>query len=434
MADTIHSYVMLCRELSFSEEKTRDPQSSSEEAKFLSSLALILNGNQQYTPMYVHEAEKTILVARNEKIRSTDKRYFDRFFRQIRTYAGTCFDRDKATTTAGITAQLRSLIFEYNSEKIVNRFEASTQSQSEAVDRQSFYTQYLEGIDNIEQNHVPNVSLMKLTDQQLLSATGIAVLLYESRLFQYMLNNFPETASRGVYYFEKISAHYRSTNLLLKCLISQKDRYLQIYKVVSWKIVEPIKEKRSLIITPRKAFENIWKDMFESTSSPSTLNLSEAIDRQSFYTQHLEGIDNIEQNHVPNVCLHAEILLIDFLLKNSINETINTNDVEIGISKMSCLPCSYYIEELNKKYSRFFCLLGSTHGKTYPKWTYRNNEDSSILNVINEKLIDKVKQSIKRRCLQTNRAGPVKSGDSDIMHTSLGEDEFDSIDFDIIRY
>src|SRR5262249_23248461 len=105
------------------------------------------------------------------------------------------------------------------------------------------------------------------------------------------------------------------------------------------------------------------------------------------YKQYLEHrmtkIDN-ERSHL--VHMHAEILLIDYLLNNNINEneTKPSTEVEIGISKMSCLPCSYYIMELNKTHDRYFCEYDSTHGKIYSKWMYRHNENPSILDAINE--------------------------------------------------
>ncbi len=90
------------------------------------------------------------------------------------------------------------------------------------------------------------------------------------------------------------------------------------------------------------------------------------------------------------VHLHAEILLVNHLLKNKIKKTNYSKEVEIGISKMPCLICSYYIDAVNKKYDRCFCQCDSTNGKIHTTWTYRHNEDPSIFHLINEKLIEKI--------------------------------------------
>ncbi len=154
------------------------------------------------------------------------------------------------------------------------------------------------------------------------------------------------------------------------------------------------------------------------------------IPSESVYDQRIRSIDN-DRFYV--VLMNAEILLIDHLLINNIDETNYSKEVEIGISKMSCLLCSYYIDALNKKYDRCFCQSYSTNGKVYGKWTYRHNEDSSILNLINEKLIENIQQSIQNLCLTSGRASSQKSGDSDIMSSSMENDEFDEEEHRRIR-
>jgi len=124
--------------------------------------------------------------------------------------------------------------------------------------------------------------------------------------------------------------------------------------------------------------------------------------------------------------LHAEILLIDYLLKNNINQKDHLNQVEIGISKMPCLLCSYYISALNKTHNYCFYKSDTTHGKIYGKWIYRSNEDPLIIKEINDKLIEKIQYLIKKILLEGARKGdPKKSGDSDVMSTSMEGDEID---------
>jgi hypothetical protein len=264
------------------------------------------------------------------------------------------------------------------------------------------------------------------TDHHLTLATGLALILYQSRLFQYILDN--SVGDIGIYYFEKISAHIRSINLLLKCLLYRKDHVGEIYKNISWKLIPSIEETRSLAVTPKQAFEKIFTNLCNS-SAPNISNVLGNITSDIFYNQHLERMKKLDNGHIHVVHLHAEILLIDYLLTNNINETNNSKEVEIGMSKMPCLLCFYYINALNKKYDRCFCQSDSTNGKIYSKWSYRHNEDPSILNVINEKLIDKIQHSIQKLCLESDRTCPKKSGDSDIMFTSIEGDEFDEEEY-----
>jgi len=121
MSDSILSHVLLCESLSFSHGKTR-PDEHSQKSKFLSSLALVLNGNATCTAVYINQPDKTVLIARNELIAPIDELYFDRFFRLIRIYANLCFDKDKETVTEEVKQLLYSHVFEYNSKKIIKRF------------------------------------------------------------------------------------------------------------------------------------------------------------------------------------------------------------------------------------------------------------------------------------------------------------------------
>ena len=154
-------------------------------------------------------------------------------------------------------------------------------------------------------------------------------------------------------------------------------------------------------------------------------NALESISGETFYLQHLTRLERFEKDLVHRVHLHTEIVLIDYLLKNNINESNGSKEVEIGISKMSCLLCSYYINALNEKHNRCFCQSNSTNGKIYVKWRLLADEDPSIVDSINEKLIDKIQRVITRLCLESDRTGSKESGNSDIMFTSMEGDGFD---------
>ena len=79
MNHPIHIHLALCELLCFSEGKTR-PSKRSNIDKFLSNLALLLNGNETCTTIYVHRANKEVVVARNQRIDPTDELFSDRFF------------------------------------------------------------------------------------------------------------------------------------------------------------------------------------------------------------------------------------------------------------------------------------------------------------------------------------------------------------------
>ena len=107
-----------------------------------------------------------------------------------------------------------------------------------------------------------------------------------------------------------------------------------------------------LTISPRKALQNIVADMIQSRTDKEICDLLKTTPIDDYYVNNLIQIRKLENDPNHDIHLHAEIVLIDYLLSNNINETNNSRKAEIGISKMSCLLCSYYINELNIKYTQ----------------------------------------------------------------------------------
>ena len=88
MTDTIYNNAILCAALSFAEDKIR-PNQTSDKGKFLSSLALVLNGTATCTAVYVHHTEKLVFIARNESITETNQQSAPRSKEVDRRQIGT---------------------------------------------------------------------------------------------------------------------------------------------------------------------------------------------------------------------------------------------------------------------------------------------------------------------------------------------------------
>ncbi|UJR38352.1 hypothetical protein I4U23_031022 [Adineta vaga] len=314
---TVLSHIYLCESLCYSSEKIR-PSYRTERSKFLSSLALILNGNASCTAVYVLQGEQCVLISRNGPIAATDERYFNGFFRLIRIYANLCFN---------------------NHQQI-----AKEKNQSEEDYVQFLFDQLAKFI-TIREQLIHNKE--NPTDHQLPSATELATILYSSRLFQFMLNHLDENTGTGSYYFEKISAHDRSLQILFKCLHVRTDYVIDLYKNITWKLISSIETIKYLSITPRQAFENIFTYLCHLADG-DLLDILSNMKSETFYDKHLLKLKRIDNNRNQSVHIHAEILLINHLLNMNINETNGSQDIEIGISKMPCLLCWLYMNYLNK--------------------------------------------------------------------------------------
>jgi len=462
MSDQIYSHILLSQALCFANGKIRSEEKS-EKSKFLSSLALLLNGDASCTAVYVHLQEKTVLIARNEAVSHEDQRYFDRFFSLMRIYSSVCFDRNFTKTSTDAYQLLSSLVYEYNARKIIKRFSSSknvivdrlkkfvhsnpdhtrfihelqsnskvyrekptTTEKIDLISKNRSVESYVEYIfSSIDRFLLAYDKLIEnrnnFADEHIDHAVCFGQLLYQSRLFLFILTTLDDGTSAGEYYFEKISAHGRSLNLILKCLFKRKDDLAMIYKQITWKLIPSMEQQITLNVIPKQACQSLF-DKF--ASSRASKNVEEP-NFDDFYREHSSPLQLHDKNRFVSMHRHAEILLVDYLLTNEINETHGVKEIEIGISKLPCLLCSFYVKELNEKYNRCFFSSNSSNGKIYGKWLLRETEDSSIIESIDRKLVDKLEHAIQKLYLNSERSGPKKSGDSDTMYTSIEEDQFD---------
>ncbi len=85
--------------------------------------------------------------------------------------------------------------------------------------------------------------------------------LYHSSIFRLIVSYVYPTVhehDRIQYYLEKVSAHERSLDLILKCLERRKNEYGQIYQNIKWKLIEPIEKTVQLNEKPSVVFDQIW--------------------------------------------------------------------------------------------------------------------------------------------------------------------------------
>ncbi|CAF4810026.1 unnamed protein product, partial [Rotaria sp. Silwood2] len=88
----------------------------------------------------------------------------------------------------------------------------------------------------------------------------IGEFLYNSEIFRSILSKVysnSNDAERIIYYLDKVSAHRRSLNLILKTLEKRKSEYGEIYKNIQWSFIDPIKTIIELKETPSSSFDKI---------------------------------------------------------------------------------------------------------------------------------------------------------------------------------
>ncbi|CAF3941428.1 unnamed protein product, partial [Rotaria sp. Silwood1] len=117
--------------------------------------------------------------------------------------------------------------------------------------------------------------------------------------------------------------------------------------------------------------------------------------KRKFIDEHIGNkFDNYKKGSTLTTYLHSEIRMIDYLIEHNIKEAA-IGVIEIGISKPPCYLCSLYIEELNQAYNRIFPIGDlKNHGKIYPNWMFRNNEDELIKDRINDQLYHLIKNKL----------------------------------------
>ncbi|CAF4716226.1 unnamed protein product, partial [Rotaria sp. Silwood2] len=151
----------------------------------------------------------------------------------------------------------------------------------------------------------------------------------------------------------------------------RKFDYGEIYKNIQWYFIEPIKNIVKLNEAPSSSFDKIWL----------TCDLADGQTKIDFKREYIGNkFVDYDSKLELSTCLHSEIRIIDYLIEQNIYE-VRDGDIEIGIAKQPCYPCSLYIEQLNQKFNRNFYVADlKTHGKIYANWTFRNNEDDFIEN------------------------------------------------------
>ena len=453
MNGEFYNHLLISSICPFRTEKYSIISPPSQRLAFLNGLALLLNGANPCTSVYVWIKNKKVLISRNERLPDEDKCYFNHFFGLIRIYSRFCLTSNSEGMLETYLL-LRSLVSQYNKEKLIKRildplFNDSISNLKKLVNLNINDICAQVDMNNLKQsttdyNHLTKqkmnlidfVSLIFDSINEFISLRDsirfdknkpnmeiiekvqtIAALFYNSNVLHSIIGKYFSTGSnsdsdRIHYYFDKVSAHFRSLNLILKCLRRQETVYGEIYKNIKWEFVEPIENQIKLFESPSITLENIW----------SKCNLPNDESKIDFKQKVIGNrLDKYDSNLELSTCLHSEIRMIDYLIEQNIGKP-EIPDVEIGIAKLPCFPCSLYIEKLNEKFHRQFCVaLLTTHGKMYSNWTFRTNEDESIKQYINDELYKLIKRGLE----QSHEKFRNKSGDSDKQEINEDNDDID---------
>jgi hypothetical protein len=416
---------------------------------FLNGLALLLNGSNQCTSVYPYFKEKKILIARNEPLKDDDEIYFNKFFGLIREYSQHCLTSNQ-NGMEDIYSSLEYLIFEYNKNKSIKRIldplfddavsnleklpntnlddlcQTLTYGRSKKGSADYTYLKkkqmplkeyisilfdwinYIISNRNSIKNNESNVELKIILKFQ---TTGGG--LYHSEIFRSILKQVVSNVDdyeRILYYLDKVSAHKQSLDLILKSLEQHTSAYGETYKNIQWLFIEPIQDIVELKETPSSSFDQIW----------SACGFQNDEIKTEFQDDYIKNkLHPYDTNLKLETCLHSEIRIIDYLIEQDIQE-IHDRDVEIGISQLPCYPCSLYIEELNNKFNRkFYVGSSTTHGKIYPNWMFRKNEEDAIKNSVHRQLDLLLTRELERSELRIR----TKSGDSDKQDSETDDDD-----------
>ncbi|CAF3562128.1 unnamed protein product [Rotaria sp. Silwood1] len=213
--------------------------------------------------------------------------------------------------------------------------------------------------------------------------------LYNSEIFRSILSkvySIGNGVERILYYLDRVSAHHRSLNLIVKTLEKRKSEYGEIYKNIQWSFIEPIKTIVELKTTPSSSFDKIWL----------ACRLGNDETKKEFQDKFIQNkFNSYDTNLKLSTCLHSEIRMIDYLIEQNIKE-VHDNDVEIGISKLPCCLFALYIKKLNGDFNRTFYIDSlRTNEKIYANWMFRNNEKDEITDDINNQLYLLIKNEVQ---------------------------------------
>ena len=128
--------------------------------------------------------------------------------------------------------------------------------------------------------HSTNPSIKELS-----LTTGFAVDLHDSQLFRDMLQQLP-ISDQVLQHFEKISAHRRALVYILKCLSIHKDRYHDIYRNITWKVIPPVARVATFTMAPREALKEIVVEMIEANEDEHIRELLKTVAVKEYYANN----------------------------------------------------------------------------------------------------------------------------------------------------
>ncbi|CAF3408460.1 unnamed protein product [Rotaria sp. Silwood2] len=420
---------------------------------FLNGLALLLNGSKPCTSVYPWLTKKQLLITRNEPLTKDDEIYFNDFFRCIRIYSSYCLTSNQEGMTETYSI-LKSIVLQYNKDKCIERildpmfndavfnlekllnYDIDEICQNVSFGQASKSKSMIDYI-NLKEENIPlkeyisilfnwikriisiresmkndkyNIDVNKIENFQ-----ECCELLLYSKIFRSIVSyiySVIHVHERILYYLNKVSEHLKSFDLIFKTLERRKFDYGEIYKNIQWYFIEPIKNIVKLNEAPSSSFDKIWL----------TCDLADGQTKIDFKREYIGNkFVDYDSKLELSTCLHSEIRIIDYLIEQNIYE-VRDGDIEIGIAKQPCYPCSLYIEQLNQKFNRNFYVADlKTHGKIYANWTFRNNEDDFIENELNDKLY----RLIRKELIQFERTNRKNSWHSDKQETGVDDNNVD---------
>ncbi|CAF1344967.1 unnamed protein product [Rotaria sordida] len=421
---SFHNNLLISSLFPFKTENNQILSSKTKRHSFLNGLALLLNGSNQCTSVYPWLKKKQLLITRNEPLTNDDETYFNQFFDLIRKYTMFCLiNYEKGMNE--IYSTLKFIIFQYNKKKCIKRI-LDPLFDDVILNLEKLLNYDIDKICeniNIDKLIQGSADYIYLQEQKISLKEFISILLsrvkniilrrdsikinknesepkmieifqvyceslYHSKIFRSILLQVysnDDDHERIIYYLDKVSAHLRSLDLILKTLEKRTSDYGEIYQNIHWYFIEPIENIINLNEAPSLSFDKIWL----------AFDLLHDDELKNDFKQKYIGNKFVEYDTKLKLstCLHSEIRMIDYLIEQNIQ--VDDYDIEIGISKLPCCICSLYIKKLNEEFNRNFCVTSITHGKIYPNWAFRNNEDDDIMSYVNDELYTLIERQIK---------------------------------------
>ncbi len=208
---------------------------------------------------------------------------------------------------------------------------------------------------------LPSLEMSEKELGQLLQELNYNILKFSSEIGEFLDKAEQRIKENYIYAIELANECTEKYKKIVKELKKESENR----NISSEKILEEFVNNNKLL----KPLITIKPKLYEFRKPKTDLKrLKENLDNNTHFRESIK-VKNV--NIINSNGIHAEMVIIGYICDKIANKvTVNkvNEKLNIGISKLACVPCEETITQFNESQSLIKIMIRGTHGKAYEKW------------------------------------------------------------------